>query len=399
MKKILIFIDWFLPGYKAGGPISSNANLVDHLKDEFEFYIITRDTDYCETKPYPGINSDTWNLLPNGANVYYVSAPKLGIKNLVKICKTIDFDLVYVNGIYSLYFSLFPLVYFKYFTKKKVVVAGRGMISDHTFSSKKGKKKIFYSFAKYIGLYKGITFHATNEEEAKQIRKNVGFNGTIKVAPNLPPKHIETVKRNCIKKPGELRLVSIARISPEKNTLFALKILNSSQKSEGRRQKAESKDEIVFDLYGSIYDQSYWEECRQVIDQLPSHIKVNFCGPLEKEKVQAMLKEYHFLFMPSQGENYGHSIVESFMAGCPVIISDRTPWKNLQNCQLSIINYQLPVGWDIPLVEPERFAEVIQYCARMDQDEYDTLSLRALEYAGQIASDNAILEANKKLFE
>ena len=120
---------------------------------------------------------------------------------------------------------------------------------------------------------------------------------------------------------------------------------------------------------------------------------------MEKEKIQSMLKEYHFLFMPSQGENYGHAIVESFMAGCPVIISDRTPWKNLQNCQLSIINYQLPVGWDIPLVEPERFAEVIQYCARMDQDEYDTLSLHALEYAGQIASDNAVLEANKKLFE
>ena len=390
-KRILIFIDWFLPGYKAGGPISSNANLVDHLKDEFEFYIITRDTDYCETKPYPGLNSDTWNVLPNGANVYYVSAPKLGIKNLIKICKTIDFDLVYVNGIYSLYFSLFPLVYFKYFTKKKVVVAGRGMISDHTFSSKKGKKKIFYSFAKYIQLYKGITFHATNGEEANQIRKNVGFNGTVKVAPNLPPKHITTVKRNGTKKPGELRLVSIARISPEKNTLFALQVLEASLLLSPFCL-------LTFDLYGTIYNQSYWNECLEVIQRFPSNIKVNFCGPLEKEKIQSMLKEYHFLFMPSQGENYGHAIVESFMAGCPVIISDRTPWKNLQNCQLSIINYQLPVGWDIPLDEPERFAEVIQYCARMDQDEYDTLSLRALEYAGQIASDNAILEANKKLF-
>ena len=32
-KKILIFIDWYLPGYKAGGPVQSVANLVENLKD------------------------------------------------------------------------------------------------------------------------------------------------------------------------------------------------------------------------------------------------------------------------------------------------------------------------------------------------------------------------------
>ncbi|CAN5434615.1 hypothetical protein BH10BAC1_BH10BAC1_14720 [soil metagenome] len=29
-KKVLIFIDWYLPGYKAGGPRQSVANLVAH---------------------------------------------------------------------------------------------------------------------------------------------------------------------------------------------------------------------------------------------------------------------------------------------------------------------------------------------------------------------------------
>ena len=29
--KVLIFIDWFKPGYKAGGPTTSNVNIVDHL--------------------------------------------------------------------------------------------------------------------------------------------------------------------------------------------------------------------------------------------------------------------------------------------------------------------------------------------------------------------------------
>lgn len=50
---ILIFIDWYKPGYKAGGPIRSVSNMVDALKDDFQFYIITRNTDYLETTPTP----------------------------------------------------------------------------------------------------------------------------------------------------------------------------------------------------------------------------------------------------------------------------------------------------------------------------------------------------------
>ena len=44
-KKILVFIDWYLPGFRAGGPIRSCANLISHLSDEFDFNIVTTDTD------------------------------------------------------------------------------------------------------------------------------------------------------------------------------------------------------------------------------------------------------------------------------------------------------------------------------------------------------------------
>ena len=40
-KKILVFIDWYLPGYRAGGPIQSIANLVNHLDDELDISIVT----------------------------------------------------------------------------------------------------------------------------------------------------------------------------------------------------------------------------------------------------------------------------------------------------------------------------------------------------------------------
>ena len=388
MPKILIFIDWFIPGYKAGGPISSNANLINHLSNEFDFYVLTRDTDYCEKVPYKNIISDTWNTLPNGAKVYYISNKSLTFKTIIRIVRSIEFDYVYINGLYSKYFSIFPLLYFKYFTNKKIVVSSRGMLSDHSFSSKKSKKKIFYFFGSVLNLYKNIVFHATNNEEANQIKKNLKYNGKIKVAPNLAPKNNSEYEAKH-KESGVLNIISIARISEEKNTLFALEVLKKC-----------NAQQINFDLYGTIYNEAYWADCLKIIDSLPSHIKVNYKGTIDKAQIPIVLNNYHCLLMPSLGENYGHAIIESFMVGCPVIISDRTPWRNLQNLQTTNNEQQITkeVGWDLPLENPETFVKAIEQCTKMNQEEYNKISRDAWEFAQIIINDPKVLEANRKLF-
>ena len=50
-KKILVFIDWFLPGTNSGGPVRSVSNMIEHLGGDYEFLVVTRDTDYCANKP------------------------------------------------------------------------------------------------------------------------------------------------------------------------------------------------------------------------------------------------------------------------------------------------------------------------------------------------------------
>ena len=51
-KKILLFTDWYEPGYKAGGPIQACKNVVSVLKEQYDFYIICSDRDLGETSPY-----------------------------------------------------------------------------------------------------------------------------------------------------------------------------------------------------------------------------------------------------------------------------------------------------------------------------------------------------------
>jgi hypothetical protein len=69
-SRILIFIDWYKPGFRAGGPIRSISNLVSQLNTNYEFYIITRDTDYLETTPYSNIKTNEWNDIDN-AKVFF----------------------------------------------------------------------------------------------------------------------------------------------------------------------------------------------------------------------------------------------------------------------------------------------------------------------------------------
>ena len=224
-KTILIFIDWFLPGYKAGGPITSVANLISHLSNDFNFKIITTDTDDLETKPYNSVESNKWNKINANTEVFYFSSDKVSFKNIKNLIKKTHHDFIYINGIYSFYFSIIPLYLSKKINTRKVIVASRGMLSEHAFSRKSLKKNVFIKFSNFFGLYKNMIFHATSNDEADSIKKIISKNANIKIIPNLPKKIEQLPAKKITKNAGELKLVSIARISEEKNTLFALQQL------------------------------------------------------------------------------------------------------------------------------------------------------------------------------
>lgn len=376
-KKVLIFIDWYLPGYKAGGPIQSVANLVEHLKDEFDFSIITRDTDYCENIPYKNIKSDEWNVLYDGVKIYYISQSNLTRSTIRDLIRKTDFDTVYLNGIYSVYFTLFPLLFLRKKHRKQVVIASRGMLSEGSLSVKKIKKQFFIRASKVLSLFDDVIFHATTESEKNDILKHLGDKMKVKQAGNLPQKLSGNKLFVREKTEGNLRLISIARVSPEKNLLYALKVLKNI------------KSDVVFDIYGPVYDNVYWSECEKTIQNLPLNVKVNYKGSLQSSEVIDQLQKAHILFMPSTGENFGHIILQSFLSGCPVILSDQTPWRALKEKR---------VGWDIPLENMSVFVEAIESAARLSQEDYNVMSASAFEYANSYINDPHILSQNKDLF-
>ena len=326
--KILITIDWFLPGTNSGGPVRSIANMVDNLP-EFDFYIVTRNTDYCANVPYDTIRSNAWNKLSEHVLVYYFSEEKLNKSSLFDLVKSCQPDVLFVNGIYSKFFSILPVQ-----IGKKLgittIVSSRGMLSPHGLALKSLKKKLFLRFVHLVQFYKNVHFHVTIPEEQQHVKSAVKRYKSINTIPNFPRKNNELISP-IEKKAGVLKLISVGRIAPEKGTLDGIKAL---QYCNGN---------VTLDLFGTIYDENYWQACKQEIEKLDAAIQVNYKGVLPSENVLETFNHYHFLLLPSKGENYGHAIAESFLAKRPVIISKNTPWKNLEKKGLGfdVLNSEL----------------------------------------------------------
>jgi glycosyltransferase involved in cell wall biosynthesis len=93
--------------------------------------------------------------------------------------------------------------------------------------------------------------------------------------------------------------------------------------------------------------------------------------------------------LPTFHENFGHVFIESWSNGCPVIISDQTPWRNLE---------EKGIGWDISLKEKSKFIKAIEEAASMNQEDYSRMSEAAFDFAKSFRENPAVLEANRKLF-
>lgn len=379
-KHVLLFIDWYRPGYKAGGPIQSCANMVEQLQsNEIHFSIITRNTDYCESIPYSTVKSNAWNQRDDNSRVYYISDDQLNRRTLERLILETGADIIYINGIYSRWFSIEPLRIANKQArnqKLKIIVAARGMLAPSAMAIKLWKKHSFLKWARLTGLYKRTIFHATSLHEVDHIQKLLGQSTSVVFAGNLPERSVKNNKPK-IKERGLVRMICIARIAPEKNIAYALKVL---EKVQGRAE---------FDLYGPVYDHAYAQECHKIAEKLPSNIVVRFHEPVPPEKVTPLLEEAHILFLPTQGENFGHIILQSLIAGCPVVISDQTPWRNLE---------QQNAGADLPLNQPELFASAIERFSAMLSEEFSLHSRAAAKLGADYAKADELVKQNKAIF-
>ncbi len=362
--RVVALTEWFLPGTGGGGPVKSLYSLAHLLKNEVDFYIITANRDIKSKESY-NLPVDT-PIHKEAYTVIYLQKGFNAWKKIPSLTRGIDPHIVYINGLFSVDFSIIPV-----FMKRAgliqypVLIAPRGMLEKGTIRIKFPKKRFFLFMAKIIKLYRGnlIYFHATSESEKKNILRYIGY-VPIFIVPNYSPVLAPFVP--LIKKENEIHLVFIGRIAEETNLLFAIRTI---------KEFSDRSDlQITFHIYGNVEEVKYYHECMELADKISRpHIQICYKGSLSFEEVPHTIQKYHFLFRPSVSENFGHSIIEALASGRPVIISNTNPWTGIN---------ESGCGWRLPL-SIEKMKEALTAAIKMPDDRYQQMCFNALKYASE----------------
>ena len=379
-KSLLIFSDWFYPGYKAGGPIKSVTNLSAALQKQYNVFVFTSNTDLNVTEPYENIESDSWvkPFKDSEVEVYYSSKKNQNFQNLKKIIKEVNPTCIYLNHMWSYRFVLQPLFTTWWSYKNiKIVLCPRGALFESALHHNKTyfKKRFAISIIKLLGIHKQIHFHATTLQEKKTIKNYFG-KVNIAIANNLPdlfqpPLSIIEKQKN------ELKIIYIARILAIKNLQFLLHNLSSITSS------------IQLSIAGPIEDENYWASCKNIIDVLPSNIQVKYIGEIQPKDIIPLIQQHHLYCLPTKGENFGHSIFEAFVAGRPVLISNKTPWLNLQDSK---------VGWDVEIENDNALVEPIKKALAWNQEEFNTYCKASWQLANEYINNPKLVSTYYPMF-
>lgn len=356
MKKVLIITGRYLPGYKDGGPVRTLKNLIDSIGDRYNFTIMCCDRDHGDKKPYDNISVNSVNRVGN-ANVYYVKDCKYTFSDIKKLAN--DNDIVYVCGPYNGY-AIKTLILKRFsIIKKPVVLAPMGSFSKGALALKSTKKKIFFSVFKVLGLFKNISFSVTSNVEEEELKEALNIDNKCYIAEDPQRAFDNSLEHSEYKKDDKLNIIFLSRICEKKNLHGAIKVLS----------KLNTK--AVFHVYGNIEDEEYFHKAQAKMINLPTRITAEYMGEVNSENVPAVMSKYDVFLFPTLGENFGHVISEALLAGTIPVISNTTPWNDLN---------EKNAGFVCDLNDLDSFTETIEKISCMSDEEIRTISENARNY-------------------
>jgi len=347
MKKILITYDYFTPAFRAGGPTRSLHNLVSFLGKDLDIYVLTTDRDHDGTPL--DVVKDEWVDFNGDAKVYYASTANQGLKAR-SVIAALRPDLIHINGMFSPFATIAPLAFAKA-NGTKLAISPRGMLQRHSLRIKSFKKQAYLKVVWLLYLNKlSVHWHFTTLQEQSEFQERFDFKGETMLIGNVPAFYMLDHAIKPIEKHNPVKLMTVALVSPMKNHLKVLEALRQVTNLE-----------VQYDIYGPVIDKAYWQKCEQVIETLPDNIKVNLKGEVNPNNLHQIYADYHFYIQPSQSENFGHSLFEALACGLPVITSDQTPWRKLEQKQ---------AGWDVDLTQNGGLEAALHKAVMMDDPTY-----------------------------
>ena len=377
-KEILVSAHYFLPAKKAGGPPKSIANLIDATNQQLKFKVMCCDHEFkTPAEKFKSISLGEWTEF-DGRKVIYLAD---GWRSLIKlICEAFDTtsEIIYLNSFFDFKYTIFPMFSIGVFSTKKIILAPRGEFSLGALKIKSRKKNFYLKLFGFFRFHKRVEWQASSLKEKTDLERYWGPSISVTLLPNFPDAELPPLQIKTDKVSGNLRLVYLARIAKIKNLLSLLQTLQSIQDAM-----------IDLDIFGPIEDVSYWKDCQVAINALPRNITVTFRGAVEKEEVLKTIAPYDLYILLTEGENFGHTIYEALSASVPILISDQTPWRGLQDKN---------AGWDLSLSDNKGLLRALEEAASWDSSQIKELKKGAYQLACDYVNDSSRNETALSLF-
>jgi len=347
--RVLVFTEYYLPGFKAGGPIPSVSRIIE-MADQCEFRVVTRDRDLGDVEPFRNHKPCTPVTLGN-AQVMYLSRKFKEWWWLRQEIKKWRPEAYYINSAHSPFGTLVPLTLMKLrlFPKtQKVIIAPRGEFGEGALSLKSRKKFAFKPLIRWL-IPTDVTWHASNEDELHQImswwgtKQPASHTFVVAADPAIEPaQYASTGALN------ETILTFASRIDRKKGLDRANKII----------EQIDSDIFFTWSIQGSVSDQKYLLEIKEQLASLPPNVTVSLKDFFVPDSSQNIFAGATAFVFPTLGENFGHVVAEALSVGCPVFLTADTPWTDL-----------IRRGGGQIITTDEHTASQLSTLARMSEDE------------------------------
>lgn len=351
-KKILLLYPYYWPLYKAGGPVQSLFNIAKTLGDAADFYLISRDRDIDgHPAPQPIVTGIWMNGLNDEKVLYFKQIyPWL----VFRIIKTLAPDVVLINGIFNVSTTI-PGIFACKRRNTRMIISPRGMLQSWGLQRGVIKKFFFLQLLKQV-LNKNEEWHATDLQEQTDIRKIFGDEQNVHVASNIPRQVSPLTLIPFPNDDKKIELVFLSLINPNKNLHLVIDAVKKNPK-------------ISLAIYGPVANQSYWKLCQQKMEGVQT---IKYHGPVPPWDVTELLRNYHFLVLPTDGENFGHAIFDALAASVPVVISRKTPWTSIDTAG---------AGMYVSTENENELDTILSKIAKLSEYDYQNFRRAANNYA------------------
>ncbi len=381
--RITVFTRSYPPAFLRGGPARSVHAIVQALAGEFGFSVITSAYDGIVSGPMRSVEPDRWTKRDH-AMIWYESEHRMSVGSIARLLKETEPQLIYLNSLFDYRFAILPLLIARtIWSKVPIILAPRGELSVGALTLKRWKKRAFIAAFRSVGLHRAIVWHASTGEEKRDIERIFGTNVESHIAIDLRADLPGTAAQH-----GSFQglpegstgseLVFFSRIVPKKNVAVAIQAMLLV------------KDTAHLTIAGPIEDAKYWKECLALINTMPDSKSVSYRGVIEPQGVVDFLARFDLFVFPTLGENFGHVVLESLVAGTPIIVGRDTPWHQVETSG---------AGWMCDPTSPHEIAGLIQRFLSLDKDMRQGMRTAARSFALKVINDPDAVSANRSMFK